>query len=111
MILFLLSNTVINEDTAIRYNPSFWFYSSCVATSGVEVLTFYLSSGVVGPLSLLIPMSSGAVGCVTYSYSAYLLTPTNEHKAKAFESAFRGGFMGGFLGLGGIIILKFLRVI
>jgi hypothetical protein len=111
LLLFSLSDVVVSKDTVVEYNPSFWFYSSCLATSGVEVLAFYLSSNISGPLPLLISMGSGAGGCVAYSYSAYLLTPTREHKAKAFESAFKGGFLGGFVGLGAILALKFLRVI
>jgi hypothetical protein len=110
LLLFSLSDVVVSRDTVVEYNPSVWFYSSCLATSGVEVLAFYLSSGIGGPLPLLISTASGAGGCLASSYSAYILTPTKEHKPKAFESAFKGGFMGGFVGLGAIITLKFLKV-
>ncbi len=108
MILYIaiLSNVNVATDTVVPRNMWFWKYSSCGLTSGVEVLAFYLSSDLSGGLPVIIGVSSGAMGCAVYSYSAYTLTPLKELKPKAFENAFKGGVLGVFGGLGLVLILK-----
>ncbi|MEO0138306.1 MAG: hypothetical protein ABIL16_00360 [candidate division WOR-3 bacterium] len=110
-LLFVSSPDVnVAKDTVVETNMSFWSYSSCAAASGVEVLAFYLSSGLSGGIPLLISTGAGGTACAVYSYTAYTLTPIKELKPKAFNSAFRGGTVGIFLGLGTVIVLKRLGV-
>lgn len=110
LILLLSPDVKVAKDTILEPNLSFWSYSSCVATSGVEVLAFYLSSGLSGGMPLLVTGCAGGTACAIYSYTAYTLTPIKELKPKVFNSAFRGGIIGAFLGLGIVIALKGLGV-
>ncbi len=110
LLLLVSSDINVAKDTVVETSMSFWSYSSCAATSGAEVLVFYLSSGLSGGIPLLISAGAGGMACAVYSYTAYTLTPIKELKPKAFNSAFRGGTMGIFLGLGAVIALKRLGV-
>lgn len=109
-LLLISSDVNVAKDTIVETSTSFWSYSSCIATSGAEILGFYLSSGLSGGMPLLIGAGAGGTACTVYSYAAYTLTPVKELKPKAFNSAFRGGIMGAFLGLGVVIGLKFFNV-
>ena len=112
-LLLIISSPDVNiaKDTIIEKNMSFWAYSSCIASSGVEVMAFYLSSDLSGGIPVLLGVGAGAAGCTVYSYTAYALTPVRELKPKAFNTAFKGGAMGIFIGIGVVVILKGFRII